>query len=284
MTEDKIEQEEFYDLVTGKEVSWQSIIFDLINSEQLNPWDINLVILTKKYLEKIKELEEENFFVSSKVLLAASLLLRIKSEILLNDYLKSLDDILFGKKEEKKVKKEYNIDIGEVPELFLKTPLPRYRKVSLQELMDSLDKAISTENRRIKKEIRQREIHYETDIVLPKRTVNLREKGRMIYAKVITYFRNKQKKISYSELTNNDKEEKRACFLPILHLDNQHKVFLEQANHLDEVYLWVYKHYKKENGFVKINEEAGEIKVTSNEDSPASFDNPMANFFSSFKF
>jgi len=273
MTEDKIGQEEFYNLVTGNEVSWQAIIYDLINTEQLDPWDIDLVILTKKYLERVKMLEEANFFVSSKVLLAASLLLRIKSEILLNKYLKSLDEILFGKKEKvEKLKTEVNV--GEVPELFLKTPLPRYRKVSLQELVNALEKAISTENRRIKKEIIEKQVHYETDIVLPKRTINIKEKIRSIYAKIITSFKKKQTKISYSELTNNDKEEKKVCFLPILHLDNQHKVFLEQEKHLDEIYVWIYKHYKKENNF-ELKEEMKEFKGQK-----ANIDNSMTNFFS----
>lgn len=273
MTEDKIGQEEFYNLVTGNEVSWQAIIYDLINTEQLDPWDIDLVVLTQKYLERVKMLEEANFFVSSKVLLAASLLLRIKSEILLNKYLKSLDEILFGKKEKvEKLKTEVNV--GEVPELFLKTPLPRYRKVSLQELVNALEKAISTENRRIKKEIIEKQVHYETDIVLPKRTINIKEKIRSIYAKIITSFKKKQTKISYSELTNNDKEEKKVCFLPILHLDNQHKVFLEQEKHLDEIYVWIYKHYKKENNF-ELKEEMKEFKGQK-----ANIDNSMTNFFS----
>jgi len=279
MTEDQVGQEEFYDLVTGNEISWQAIIYDLINSEQLDPWNIDLVILTKKYLEKVRELEEANFFVSSKVLLAASLLLRIKSEILLNRYLKSLDDILFGKKEIKKEKKEYNVDLGEIPELFLKTPLPRYKKVSLQELVNALEKAISTENRRIRKEINVRQAHYETDIVLPKRTINVREKIRLIYAKVITSFKKKQTKISYTELMNNDKEEKKVCFLPILHLDNQHKVFLEQEKHLDEIYVWVYKHYKKENGVLELQEdiEEAEVAIEEEKNKNANINNPTAN-------
>jgi segregation and condensation protein A len=276
--EDRIGQDEFYNLVTGNEVSWQAIIYDLINTEQLDPWDIDLAILTKKYLEKIKELEEANFFVSSKVLLAASLLLRIKSEILLNRYLKSLDDILFGKKDKTTPKIPIHLDLGDIPELFLKTPLPRYKKVSLQELVNALEKAISTENRRIKKEIVERQAHYETDIVLPKKTTNVRETIRLIYAKIITSFKKKQAKISYSELTNNDKEEKRICFLPILHLDSQHKVFIEQEKHLDEIYLWVYKHYKKENGSLELKEELVEGEITP-EEKTAGIDNPLANLF-----
>ena len=99
---EKVNQEQLYDLLTGKEISWQAIVYDLINSEQLDPWDIDLIVLTKRFFEKILELEEQDFYISSKVLLAASLLLRIKSELLLNKHIKSIDDILFGKKDDKK--------------------------------------------------------------------------------------------------------------------------------------------------------------------------------------
>ena len=74
--------------------------------EQLDPWDIDIVKLTSKYFEKIEEMEESDFYISSKVLLAAALLLRIKSEFLLNKHLKDIDEILFGKKEESKISKE----------------------------------------------------------------------------------------------------------------------------------------------------------------------------------
>ena len=95
-----IKQDQIHDLLFSKELGWQEIIYDLINSEQLDPWNINITILTVKYLEKLQELEEADFFISSKVLLAAALLLRIKSEILLNTHLKSIDEILFGKKQD----------------------------------------------------------------------------------------------------------------------------------------------------------------------------------------
>lgn len=94
-------QEQIHDLLFSREISWQEIIYDLINTEQLDPWDIDIGVLANKYLEKLRRLEDEDFFVSSKVLLAAAFLLRIKSELLLSKYLKSIDEILFGKKERK---------------------------------------------------------------------------------------------------------------------------------------------------------------------------------------
>src|SRR3990167_9125033 len=97
---DKIEaisphQEQVHSIVFSKEIGWQEIIYDLINSEQLDPWNIDIIVLTNSYMQKLQKYEEESYFVSSKVLLAAALLLRIKSEILLNKYIRSIDEILF---------------------------------------------------------------------------------------------------------------------------------------------------------------------------------------------
>ncbi len=47
---DKIGSNELYNLLISRELSWQQILLDLIKSEQLDPWDIDLIILTKKYL------------------------------------------------------------------------------------------------------------------------------------------------------------------------------------------------------------------------------------------
>ena len=89
------QQEQIHNILFNREIGWQEIVYDLINTEQLDPWNIDIVVLSNRYLEKIQELEEDNFLISSKVLLAAALFLRIKSEILLDKYIKSIDEILF---------------------------------------------------------------------------------------------------------------------------------------------------------------------------------------------
>ena len=86
-SKNSVKQDQIHDLLFNREIGWQEVIYDLINTEQLNPWDINITILTDKYLEQVQKFEEANFFISGKVLLAAALLLRIKSEILLNNFL-----------------------------------------------------------------------------------------------------------------------------------------------------------------------------------------------------
>src|SRR3989344_524376 len=217
----KVGQDQIHDLLFGEKLSWQAIIYELINTEQLVPWDLNLVLLANKYLEKVRELEEANFFVSSKVILAAALLLRIKSEILLNDYIQSLDDILFGKKEDKKyVQERIELD-EEIPQLIPRTPLPRFKKVSLQELMSALGKAIQTETRRIRKVVLHRQQEIETAAVLPKKTINMQEKIKSIYGKLKEIFSNREERLAFSEFAGSNIDDKITTFVPLLHLDTQ---------------------------------------------------------------
>lgn len=276
---DKMGGEHLYDLLTSREVSWQAIIYDLINNGQLDPWDVDLAVLANKYLEKIKELEEANFFVSSKVLLAASLLLRIKSEILLNEYLRSIDDILFGKEEKKEIRYErIEIDENDLPVLYPRTPMPRMRKVSLQELMSALNKAVNTENRRIKREIIGKQGMREAEIVLPKASrINVKDRIRKIYSRLLTMFKVRKAKISYTDLVGKDRDERIAAFLPVLHLDNQQRVFLEQERHLAEIYVWLYSHYKSQNSTDRAKELAEDKREELVE--RAGFENPLAGFF-----
>src|SRR5690606_1393684 len=154
-------------------------------------------LLANKYLEKVKTFEEANFFVSSKVLLAASLLLRIKSEVLLNQDIPSLDHILFGREEEEKQYVQERIELDEdLPDLIPRTPLPRNRKVTLNELMADLGKAIKTENRRIGKGIIMKQYEREAEIVMPKGSFSLQDKIAQIHDKLMGLIIGDKKKIS----------------------------------------------------------------------------------------
>lgn len=245
-----VKQEQIHDILFNREIGWQEIIYDLINTEQLDPWDINITILADKYLLKISELEEDDFFVSSKVLLAAALLLRIKSEILLNKYIKSIDDILFGKKQEQEIKKIERIDLEEnIPELVPKSPVPRFKKVTLQELMASLNKAFVTENRRIKKEILKKNALRESSISLPKKRFSIKDKIKEVYEAVFGHLKDEKKRqrISFSEFVGENKDERIISFSSLLHLEHQKKVWLDQKEHFADFHIWLKEVYFRNN-------------------------------------
>ena len=258
LTGNQIKQEQVHDILFNREIGWQEIIYDLINTEQLDPWDINIIILTEKYLESIQKLEEADFFISSKVLLAAALLLRIKSEILLNQYIKSIDEILFGKKESLNGKKLERIELDEqIPELIPKSPMPRFKRVSLTELMEALNKAIVTENRRIKKEIIKTNAIREIGISFPKKSLSIQDKIKQIFAKIVySLEENKndprgdssgENRIHYNFIIGEEKNERIFSFTPLLYLEHQKRIWLEQKEHFGDIYIWERKTYWKHN-------------------------------------
>jgi len=241
-------QLEVQDLLFNREIGWRDIIYDLINTEQLDPWNIDLNLLAGGFLEKIQKYEEMDFFVSSKVLLAAALLLRIKSEMILSRYLKSIDEILFGEKEVKKnVLERIELD-EEIPELIPRSPIPRFRKVTLNELIESLNKAIITENRRIKKVIIDNNALRESGISLPKKRHNLKNRLDGIYGKITSYFEENEneKKVPYTHIVGEKKEERALAFFPILQLESNGKLWLEQENPFEEIHIWLKHVFLKE--------------------------------------
>ena len=247
IVKERVGQEQIHDLLFDNRLSWQAIIYDLINSEQLDPWDIDLSVLSIKYIERVRMLEEANFFISSKVLLAASLLLRLKSELLLSRDLQSLDDILYGKKEEKKYSQE-RIELDEdIPELVPRTPLPRYKKVSLQELIIALGKAISTEDRRDRKALILKQHEMDAYIHIPKRLFNLQDNIKGLYSKIKQFFVKSDEKVAFSKLSSVEPEERLLTFVSLLHLDNQQKVWLEQDGHFEEIWVLLKEIYESKN-------------------------------------
>lgn len=269
---EKIDQNQFFDIITGEELSWQTIIYELIKTEQLDPWDIDIGVLADKYVEIIQKLEEADFFISSKVLLACSLLLRLKSEILANDYIQNLDKELYGRNDEKRYEIErIEIDEGELPLLVPRTPMTRHKKVTLQELMNALNQAIETENRRIKREIKGKQTEKAIITVMPKSNyIPLKVRIKNIFGVISNYLGGENKYVHFSYLAPS-KEEKLASFVPLLHLSNDGRVYLRQQNHFEDISI----------SFEKIKEEIEEMErelgLLSNEENDENLDEGWEN-------
>lgn len=269
---DKLEvnQEKVHQILFSREIGWQEIIYDLINTEQLDPWDIDISFLAYKYLQRVRELEEADFFISSKVIFAASFLIRMKCDILANTHIKSIDEILFGKKEKIPIKLE-RIDLNEnIPELVPRSPIPRLKKVTLQELMESLNKAIITENRRIKKEIIKFRAFHESEISIPRGITTIRNRIKNLFSKLLSHFKNlpQQKRVNYNVISGENKEEVIHSFVPLLHLEHQKKIWLEQKEHFGEIHIWERKNFLEVNGdpFADLRETDNKEEISSDEE------------------
>ena len=236
--------DDLYNLIVNKdEITWQSLLMDLIKSEEMDPWDIDVSLLAKKYLDSIKELQKFNFFVSGKMILASALLLRIKSDKLMDEDIAHFDNLMYPPEELDPMEMEAYLD-APAPErgkvkLTIKTPQARKRRVTLTDLMGALQKALEVNQRKVSK----KEYSLSIDMEIPVKEIDITALIKDVYSRVVGHFETNEKgELTFSMLIKSDsKEDKILTILPLLHLDNDGKVELNQVEHFGDIYIKLNK-------------------------------------------
>jgi len=209
-------------LFETNDVTWQSILIGLVHEEGMDPWDIDISVLSKKYHTVLQGLNKFDIRISAKVVFAAALLLRLKSTHLLEKDIFALEQLIESANDNvddfyAELEEDY-LDGGainlEPPELVPRTPQPRKRKVALSDLMDALRKALEVRQRRV-----LREIETDTKILLPEKRRDMSEVILEIYNKILYFFRVEKRPLSFTDLIpSEDRGDKITTFIPLLHL------------------------------------------------------------------
>jgi len=224
-------------LVEQNEISWKTIIMDLISTEQMDPWDVNISLLTDKYIERLRELKEQDLKVGGKVVLAASILLRIKSNKLVSDDMDDFDRLIAGTDMnqeafydslEQELAQGEREALKEEFELLPRMPQARRRKVSVFDLVKALDKALEVKQRRVLQSI-------PPPLPLPVRKFDLGASVTNLLQRLKSMFSYKKRLTFTDLLPTHSKQDKVYTFIPLLHLSNQQKVELEQAVPFGEI-------------------------------------------------
>lgn len=237
-------QQQIFDLLLNQEeVTWKTLLFDLIKNEQMDPWDVNISLLTQRYIQAIKAMQEHDFRISGKILLAAALLLKLKSAHLVDNDLTRFDALL-NQTEDALLEEEFFDELAgkkvrgkESYQLIPRNPQPRQRKVSINDLVEALQRAMASRRRFI-------EQHRPVPFVVPKKSMDVLEAIRDIYQKLNYYIqKEKTERLAFSRLVppRAGRREKVITFLPLLHLENQQKVLMEQEQHFAEIYVKLTK-------------------------------------------
>jgi segregation and condensation protein A len=246
-------QEELFSIITNREtITWKSMIFELISQHSMDPWDINISLLTKGYLKLIKKLEAFDFFLGGKVLLAASFLLKLKSVKLVDEHISEFDQLIAeaqrtdadfisdfygGLEDEWTDSAEYVAPEEETPALHPRTPQPRKRKVSVYDLVDALQRAIDVHDRKVLRQLNAPEM------TIPEKKRDISDTIREIYERIVAFFRKKGKRLTLGELIPSDnKEDIVQTFIPLLHLSHidQRKIDLYQKEHFGEIQIQLH--------------------------------------------
>ena len=243
-------QEKIFSILFDQdELTWQNIIYELVRTEDMNPWDINISLIANKFLNMLKKLKEMDFRISGKVVLASAILLKIKSNRLLEQDITALDNLISSAEDPGEILDELPLEYpdeaeeeaDDKPKLIPKTPQPRKRKVSVYDLVKALEKALAVEQRR------PAPAENKPHIRKPDKKIDMTEVIREVYQKVETHYSklpdNSRAKLTFTELIPSDtKEDKVFTFIPLLHLENQRKVGMNQKIHFGEIRISLLKH------------------------------------------
>ncbi|MFA5406035.1 MAG: segregation/condensation protein A [Candidatus Nanoarchaeia archaeon] len=225
-----MENDKIYDLMTSDKLTWEGLIRDIVREEEMDPWDINISKLALRFAEAIRKVNNINFRMTGKFILTASFLLKLKSDFL-----------LVRKKTEAPIEglnlawlfKEINYNVGPT-ELTPRIPMKKKRRVTLDELIDALRKAIEVNDRRSVRHIERDESRI---IHLNIKKIDLKEKIAEVYDVITDFFKRlKKKEIRFEELLpSKEKFDIVWTFIPLLYLSNKGKIDLYQERTFSDI-------------------------------------------------
>lgn len=231
-------QEQLFDMLFNKDdVTWQTMLYELVRTEQMDPWDIDIALLAQRFFDTVQKMREMDFRVSGKILLAAAIMLKIKSNQLLTKDLDAFDSLFSPDEEEEMlldegyIKDKVNYEHYKNLNLIPKTPQQRKRKISIYDLVDSLQKAIEVKRRRVLRDVPV------SEITLPEKKTDISVIIKDIYGRIKSFFAsNKGDKLTFSALSpSENRQDKVFTFIPLLHLSNQRKIDMYQYKHFGEI-------------------------------------------------
>lgn len=132
----------------GQELDGIELLVSMVKAEKINPWNIDIVDITDKYLQKMFKMKAQNLRITSKTLLFAAILLRMKSNILANvdlnyfeepEFEEYDDDFQADYYDENEINRNNVISIDEVLQRRTSLRMNRNRVVTLKDLIRHLE-------------------------------------------------------------------------------------------------------------------------------------------------
>ncbi|MBW6462284.1 MAG: hypothetical protein K0B07_04525 [DPANN group archaeon] len=208
---------------------WENVLLAL--TSDMNPWDIDLVVLSARFMDYIKNTKKEDLRIPAKIILTAAILYRMKV-----DTFKIVEDDSgegINAQEEAYNLETCNekIDVSDIKIPPISVPIFRrpQGKVTLNELINALDNAMTIKNRREAREV------FQIDLLGEDITDNIEE----LFEKICDNI-NVDNILKFSSIVDvSDKKKVIRNFNSMLHLSNQGRVSIDQPEMFGEIYLTV---------------------------------------------
>jgi segregation and condensation protein A len=202
------------------------MLMDLVISEELDPWDIDIADIANRFIEEVKKMQKLNLRLSGKTILASSILLRMKSDSLVPMEEPLLEED-FGWDYFPEETSEEIMPIG--------TPVRRRaeRKTTLFELIEALQRALNEEM--IRKNF-PRGARPRPKMVIQIDEETIKERMVKIYD-MIQKLTEKKKVIKFSDLLSEKRENIIEVLVALLYLDSQRQITIWQKELFGEIFI-----------------------------------------------
>lgn len=207
--------------LVNTEATWKELLIELVDKNQLNPWDIDIIEIVDKYVDTVKRMKVIDLRVPANIILAAAILLRLKSSILsLEEELQESDA------EEVPVSRPVIVVDG----LNLRLRVPPKRRISLKELIEALDEAIKLKEQRIAR------INSPLSIPLEILTFDIEVESDRVY-KILSKNLDRSRMTTFSHMSTLEefKDVLLELFIPLLFLEHSGRVSLIQERFFEEI-------------------------------------------------
>lgn len=209
------------------EPSWEDVIIKIIAEEQMDPWSIDIIKLANAFLGYLQKIEELDLRIPARFILISAILLRMKSDVLIEK-----EEKILIPEAEKEADETLRV-LASLPPL--QPPLKRIplRNVTLEELLSALRKAYEVQERRTERKIR---IKRAVDVVLPVGEVeDITERIGKLLAQINDAL-GEVESIEFSRLVKRwGRREIVESLLPLLHLSQDGKINLTQEELFKEI-------------------------------------------------
>lgn len=226
------------------DVDWKDLLINLVHKEGMDPWNINITLLTEKFIQTVQMMQEADLKISGKMFLAAAMLFKLKSHHLVEYDISKLDALLNEQEEDEFLDEFDDLEMQEREKrkqdpytLIRRNPQPRKRKVSIHDLVEALQKAMQTRKRKLQSD----KPNY--DFKMPEGTFDISSSIKELFNKINYYMKKKEEEeLTFTSLLppRAGKQEKVHTFIPLLHLENERKVDTTQMNPFEEIYVKKY--------------------------------------------
>jgi segregation and condensation protein A len=221
------------------EQSWEQIIYKVIAWEGLDPWDLDIKALSDSFVEYVMKMEELDFKIPAKYVMIAAVLLRMKSDNLtLLKYFSEDNYVQFGQENPEGVEADVidNMDNGilnfEVNPITVPQKRMPQRKIMVNELVLALRKVLDSQDRRIQRDVKARDMIKLREDNITKRIGKLYDKINGILGRI------KKDEVKFSKLVDKwEKQEVINTFLPLIYLESEKKVECRQEEFFEEIFI-----------------------------------------------